>query len=307
MSETNVPHGAGTGPQGPSAPADAGQQGSAVKERLGGAAASAGDAGREVAGDAKEKARDVAHEAKDRARGLVGQTRDELQSQTQSQQQRLAGGLRSLGDELNQMASGTEDPGYASELVQRAGDATTQVAQWFEDREPSSVLREVEDFARRRPGAFLAIAAGAGLVVGRLLRGMKDADGGEGSDGARGQHPGEGGGTSASRTGGGYSTAGYVGAADTGYGGAGSTGAGYSGTGYGTTGAGAPTSGATAGTEPGYAGGASYPDLANQPPPPPGETELPRAASGTTGSPEFPPSMPARPASAGGDTDVDRT
>ncbi|MFC8922482.1 hypothetical protein [Cellulosimicrobium sp. NPDC057127] len=293
MSETNVPYGAGTGPRDPSTPSGAGQQGSGVKERLGGAASSAGDAGREVADDAKDKARDVAHEAKDRARGLVGQTRDELQSQAQSQQQRLAGGLRSLGDELNQMADGTEDPGYASELVHRAGAATTQVAQWFEDREPSSVLREVEDFARRRPGAFLAIAAGAGLVVGRLLRGMKDADGSESSERSgdgRGAHARVGSGTGYGD--GGYSTAGYVGAADTGYAGAG---------------AGAPTSGATAGTEPGYAGGSTYPDLANQPPPPPSETTLPRAAAGTTGSPQFPPSMPARPASDGGDTDVDRT
>jgi ElaB/YqjD/DUF883 family membrane-anchored ribosome-binding protein len=289
MSETNVPHGAGTGPQGAPEPRGSGRQRAGVKDRLGETASSAGGAGREVADDAKEKARDVAHEAKDRARGLVDQTRSELQSQAQSQQQRLAGGLRTLGDELNQMASGTDDPGYASELVHRAGDATTRVAQWFEDREPSSVVREVEDFARRRPGAFLAIAAGAGLVVGRLLRGVKDSDGGEGSgaaDGARGQHAQDSGEPSVGHGGGGYSTAGYLGAADVGS---------------------PPSSGATAGTEPGYAGGAAYPDLANQPPPPPADTELPRAASGTTGSPEVPPSMPARPASTGGDSDVDRT
>lgn len=308
MSETNVPYGTGTGAQTPPAPGGTGQQGSGVKDRLGEAASSAGEAGREVAGEAKEKARDVAHEATDRARDLVDQGRTQLRSQAQSQQQRLAGGLRTLGDELNQMASGSQDPGYASELVQRAGDATTRVADWFEDREPSSVLREVEDFARRRPGMFIAIAAGAGLVVGRLLRGMKDADGGsEGSGGARGQHAQVAGG--ASQAGGGYSTAGYLGAADTGYGSAAAGGAGPTGTGpYGTTAAGAPTSGATAGTEPGYSGGgAAYPDLANQPPPPPADATLPRAASGETGSPAFPPSMPARPASTGGDTDVDRT
>ncbi|WP_069386700.1 hypothetical protein [Cellulosimicrobium cellulans] len=303
MSETNVPYGTGTGSPTSPASGGSGQQGSGVKDRLGEAASSAGDAGREVAGEAKDKARDVAHEAKDRARGLVDQGRSQLQSQAQSQQQRLAGGLRTLGDELNQMASGSQDPGYASELVQRAGDATTRVADWFEDREPSSVLREVEDFARRRPGMFIAIAAGAGLVVGRLLRGMKDADGGSGSGGQHAQVAG-----GASQGGGGYSTAGYLGAADTGYGSAGYSGTGSTGTGpYGTTAAGAPTSGATAGTEPGYSGGSAYPDLANQPPPPPADTTLPRAASGETGSPAFPPSMPARPASSGGDTDVDRT
>ena len=178
MSETNVPYGSGPGSPGvgtAQGTGDGGGAASGVKQRASEAASHAGDAGREVAQDAKEKARDVAHEATDRARGLVDQTRTELSDQARTQQERLAGGLRSLGDELRQMADGTEDPGYATDLVRRAGDATGQVAQWFEDREPASVLHEVEDFARRRPGTFLLLAAGAGLLVGRLVRGMKDA------------------------------------------------------------------------------------------------------------------------------------
>jgi hypothetical protein len=38
------------------------------------------------------------------------------------------------------------------------------------------VLREVQDFARRRPGAFLATALAAGFVVGRLGKGVAKAD-----------------------------------------------------------------------------------------------------------------------------------
>jgi hypothetical protein len=34
---------------------------------------------------------------------------------------------------------------------------------------------EVQSFARRRPGVFLALAAAAGLVAGRLTRGIKAA------------------------------------------------------------------------------------------------------------------------------------
>ncbi|RHA44441.1 hypothetical protein D1825_01260, partial [Cellulomonas rhizosphaerae] len=36
-------------------------------------------------------------------------------------------------------------------------------------------LAEVRSFARRRPGTFLLVAAGAGLIVGRLTRALKDA------------------------------------------------------------------------------------------------------------------------------------
>jgi hypothetical protein len=35
----------------------------------------------------------------------------------------------------------------------------------------------MQSFARRRPAVFLALAAGAGLVAGRLTRGLKDASG----------------------------------------------------------------------------------------------------------------------------------
>lgn len=179
MSETNVPYGTTAGSQG-TWPAgdterDAGTEPAGVKEKVAEAASQVGETSRETAHDAKERARDVAHEATDRTRGLIDRTRTELRSQAASQQQHLANGLRSLGDELGQMAGGAQDPGYATDLVQRAGDATGRAARWIEDREPADVLHQVEDFARRRPGVFIAIAAGAGLLVGRFLRGANDA------------------------------------------------------------------------------------------------------------------------------------
>lgn len=176
---SDVPYGAPSGSQRTWVPGEAddraGQDRGGVKERVAETASQIGDAGRDAAHDAKERARDVAHEATDQVRGLADRARTELSSQAGTQQQKLAGGIRSLGDELSQMAGGTQEPGYASEIVNRAGDATKQVAQWFEDREPGAVLHEVESFARRRPGLFLVMAAGAGLLVGRFLRSAKDA------------------------------------------------------------------------------------------------------------------------------------
>ncbi|MEU4386374.1 hypothetical protein [Promicromonospora sp. NPDC023805] len=187
MSGTDIPYGSGAGSQRTWEPGSetgsTGTETTGVKERAGAAASQLGEAGRETVREAKERAHDVAHEAGDRTRGLVDRTRNELSSQVASQQQHLAGGLRALGDELGQMSSGTQDPGYATDLVQRAGAATGHVAQWFEDREPGDVLHEVEDFARRRPGMFILMAAGAGLLVGRFLRGAKDAPSGDASGG----------------------------------------------------------------------------------------------------------------------------
>ena len=46
------------------------------------------------------------------------------------------------------------------------------VAGWLDQRDPGSLVSEVKQFARQRPGAFLAAAALAGLVGGRLSRGL---------------------------------------------------------------------------------------------------------------------------------------
>ena len=133
------------------------------------------DASKHVANVAGEQAGQVASEATHQVKALVAQTRDELTEQAATQQQRVASGLRSLGTELETMARGSKNPGMATDLVAQASKRTNTVAAWLEQREPGHVLDEVTGFARRRPGTFLALAAGAGLLVGRLGRGLKAA------------------------------------------------------------------------------------------------------------------------------------
>jgi ElaB/YqjD/DUF883 family membrane-anchored ribosome-binding protein len=285
MSGTDNPYGTGAGSRSwsPGREESGGSETTGVKERASAAASQVGDAGRETMHEAKERARDVAHEATDRTRGLVDRTRTELSTQVASQQQHLAGGLRALGDELGQMSSGSEDPGYATDLVQRAGAATGQVAQWFEEREPSDVLHEVEDFARRRPGMFILMAAGAGLLVGRLLRGAKDApSGGDGSgDGDVRRDVDRSGPTS---TGGATSTGGPTNAG------------GLSGTGAGAVGSGAQ------GGEPDIGRSGAFPALAN--------SNLPQDPQVPTSAGETPPTFPPPTADGvrpqtGGERDVE--
>src|SRR4029450_3262969 len=110
----------------------------------------------------------VARKALKQVKELVQQTRSELTEQAATQQKRLASGLRSLSKELSAMAHGAGRSGMATDLVQQAGERTNAVASWLEDREPGHVVDEVTRFARQRPGAFLAAAAGAGFLIGRL-------------------------------------------------------------------------------------------------------------------------------------------
>jgi hypothetical protein len=70
----------------------------------------------------------------------------------------------------------SSDGGTASSLVGQAAGKAGDVADWLDGRDPGSLLEEVKGFARRRPGVFLAVAAGAGLVAGRLARGATAKD-----------------------------------------------------------------------------------------------------------------------------------
>lgn len=146
-----------------------------AKDQAADVAGTARDAGKHVAGVAGEQAGQVASEATHQVKQLVHQTKGELTEQAATQQQRVASGLRSLSKELGTMAQGSEQSGMATDLVHQASERTNAVASWLEQREPGHVLDEVTRFARQRPGTFLALAAGAGLLVGRLGRGLKAA------------------------------------------------------------------------------------------------------------------------------------
>jgi hypothetical protein len=57
-------------------------------------------------------------------------------------------------------------------VVKEASRRGGEMAHWLENHEPSDVLDQLRSFARRRPAAFLLGAAAAGVLVGRLSRGL---------------------------------------------------------------------------------------------------------------------------------------
>lgn len=140
----------------------------AAQDVAGDAKAKAAD----VAGTAKEQASKVASEATDHAKQLYGQASENLKQQAGEQQERAAGGLRSLGEQLGRMAENDEDQGVAAKVVRDLSGRATSAAGFLENRDPGSLLDEVKTFAAKRPGTFIAIAAGAGILAGRLTKAL---------------------------------------------------------------------------------------------------------------------------------------
>lgn len=151
-------------------------------------AAESVQAGKQAAGDvaqtAADKAAEVVGETKTQARNVVGEARDQLRGHAGDQHRNAVTNLHGLADELHSMARSGEQSGVAADVVGHAADRTREIASWLEDRQPEDLVEELRRFARRRPGAFLVGALAAGVVAGRLTRGMVATHTGDNADDA---------------------------------------------------------------------------------------------------------------------------
>ncbi len=143
-----------------------------ARDQAAGLGQGAAEAGKRAADTAREQASNVTAEAGRQGRDLLRQAQGQLREQAGQQQQRLASDLHAISDELAAMACQPDHPGVAADLAGQAAGTTRNVARWLDDRDPGQLLEDVKGFARQRPGLFLALAAGAGLLAGRLTRGL---------------------------------------------------------------------------------------------------------------------------------------
>jgi hypothetical protein len=125
---------------------------------------------------AKGEVSNLAGEAKYQARNLMDQTRSQFRGQASNQQSQLASKLNSWASELGSMGAKSDDSGPMADLAQEASRRVGEISHWLDNHEPGDLLDEVKRFARRKPGTFLALAAAAGVVAGRLTRGAVAAN-----------------------------------------------------------------------------------------------------------------------------------
>jgi hypothetical protein len=148
-----------------------------VKGEAANAGQTAKEATAQVVTTATEQAKDVAAETKRQAKDLIGQAGTQVTEQAGAQKEKAVGGLRSIADELRSMAEGNgAQSGMAGDLARQAADKAHEFAGWLEQRDPGSLLEEIRQLARRKPGAFLLGAALAGVAAGRLTRGAVAAN-----------------------------------------------------------------------------------------------------------------------------------
>lgn len=125
----------------------------------------------QVVEQAKGEAANVASAAGEKASQLVGTARQELRDRATSEASNAGDKLKSIAEELRAMGKTSEEQGgMTASLVSQLADKVETGAQRLSDGDLDAVVTDVKRFARNRPGAFLLGAAGAGFIVGRILR-----------------------------------------------------------------------------------------------------------------------------------------
>jgi ElaB/YqjD/DUF883 family membrane-anchored ribosome-binding protein len=116
----------------------------------------------EVASSAQEKA----VELKEQGKSKLGETLDERTNQAGEQARKLAQTLRQSGEQQRNQDDGQQIAGIteaAADRVERLGDYLTRAS-------GNELLRDVENFARRRPWVIAGIGLVAGLSASRFLK-----------------------------------------------------------------------------------------------------------------------------------------
>ncbi|OKJ94492.1 hypothetical protein AMK26_32160 [Streptomyces sp. CB03234] len=146
------------------------QTGQTAKEQASATAEQARQAAGDVAGTAMEQAKTVAGEARQQASTAAGDLRERVTQEVESQTQRAADTVRQWADDLAGLAHNAPNDSPARSLVWQVADGGHRAADYLDKQGVEGMAEDLKGFARRRPGAFLAGAALAGLVVGRMAK-----------------------------------------------------------------------------------------------------------------------------------------
>jgi len=153
-----------------------------AKEQAGQVGGTTKEATTQLASTAADQAKNVAGETKRQAQDLITQAGSQVQDQAAAQKDKASDGLRTVADELRSLAQGNGSQNeMVTGLTQQFADKAQEIADWLEQRDPSALLDEARSLARRKPGTFLIGAALAGVLAGRMTRGVVSARSDSGS------------------------------------------------------------------------------------------------------------------------------
>lgn len=121
--------------------------------------------------DAASTAQEKAVELKDQGKSKLGETLDQRTNEAGAQARSMAQALRRSGEQLANEGNSQQVAG----LAEGAADRIERLGGYLERTSGAELMRDVEDFARRRPWMIAGIGLAAGLAASRFLKASSES------------------------------------------------------------------------------------------------------------------------------------
>ena len=142
--------------------------GATEQQSDGGLSQAAGEQVQNVKEQAAEQVQQVAGQAKEQVRNVAGQAKTQVDERSTQAGQKVtehAGDLRSVAEHLRR--EGKDQP---ARLAEQAAERVEAAGSWLTESDADKILREVEDFGRRRPWAVIGAGVAIGVAASRMLK-----------------------------------------------------------------------------------------------------------------------------------------
>jgi ElaB/YqjD/DUF883 family membrane-anchored ribosome-binding protein len=116
--------------------------------------------------DAASTAQERAVDLKEHGKSKLGETLDQRTNEAGAQARKMAQALRRSGEQLSNEGNGQQ----AAELAGGAADRIERLGSYLERTSGAELVRDVENFARRRPWMVAGMGLVAGLAASRFLK-----------------------------------------------------------------------------------------------------------------------------------------
>jgi ElaB/YqjD/DUF883 family membrane-anchored ribosome-binding protein len=116
--------------------------------------------------DAASTAQEKAVELKEHGKSKLGETVDQRTNEAAAQARKMAQALRRSGEQLSNEGNARQAAG----LADGAAGAIERLGSYLERTSGAELVRDVEDFARRRPWIVAGVGVVAGVAASRFLK-----------------------------------------------------------------------------------------------------------------------------------------
>jgi hypothetical protein len=104
------------------------------------------------------------------ASNLSHQAREQVNTQFDTRKDKAVETMSTVATAIRETGDKLKGVGPLGDVAGRAADGIEKVADFFEGKHISDVVRDVESFARREPALFIGAALAVGLIGGRFLK-----------------------------------------------------------------------------------------------------------------------------------------